>query len=204
VGTFVEETMTTQRTIVMLTVLAGTAALGGGAATPASAEQFKVDRVHSSVVFRVKHMGVSYFYGRFNDVSGSFAFDDADESKCSFDVEVKTESVDTASDKRDNHLKSPDFFNARQYPSIRFKSTAVKKTADNTYEVTGELTLLGQTKPLTVTVERVGVGKGQRGGSLCGIETIFTIKRSEFGMTYGLEGVSDEVRLMVSLEGGSE
>lgn len=196
--------MTTQRSIGMSLVLAGAVVLGGSTVPRAGAEQFKVDRVHSSVVFRVKHMGVSYFYGRFNDVGGSFAFDDADETKCSFDIEVKTESVDTHNEKRDNHLKSPDFFNAKQYPTIRFKSSAVKKTGDNTFEVSGELTLLGQTKPLTVTVERVGMGKGRGGGSLCGFETTFTIKRSDFGMTYGLEGVSDEVRLTVSLEGGSE
>lgn len=162
-----------------------------------------MDGVHSSVIFRIKHMGVSYFYGRFNHVSGTFTFDDGDASNTSFNIEVKVRSIDTNSKKRERHLKSPDFFNAKQFPLITFKSTEVKKNGDDTFEVTGDLTLHGVTKPLTATFERVGSGSARGGGTLTGFETILTLKRSEFGMNYMMGGLGDEVRLFISIEGAS-
>jgi polyisoprenoid-binding protein YceI len=86
------------------------------------ADTFKIDPVHSSVIFSIKHLGVTDFYGRFNDVSGTVVFDKADPSKSSVEVTVPVESVDTKNEKRDQHLKSPDFFNAKQFPMIIFKS----------------------------------------------------------------------------------
>lgn len=173
---------------------------------PAPAEEakaFTVDAVHSAVVYRIKHMGVSYFYGRFNEFSGAFHFDSADAAKSSLNVTVKTDSIDSANDGRDKHLKSADFFSASEYPEITFAAKSIKKTGDSTYEVTGDLSLLGKTKSVTTTVTHVGTGKGMRGGELSGIETTFTIKRSDFGMTYGIDNgaLGDEVQLTVSLEG---
>src|SRR5215212_9781855 len=94
-----------------------------GAAGPA----YKVDTVHSTAIFRVKHMNTSYAYGRFNDISGQFSLDDQDPAQSRFDFVVKTDSIDTASANRDKHLKGPDFFNAVQYPTITFKSKSVAK-----------------------------------------------------------------------------
>lgn len=164
-----------------------------------AADTLKIDGVHSFVVFRIKHMGIGQAYGRFNDVSGTFSLDEADPTKSSFDVKVKSESVDTGNAKRDNHLKSPDFFNAKEFPTISFKSTEFKKTGEKMYEVTGDLTLHGVTKPITAKLEHIGTAKDKTG-----VEATITIQRSEFGMKFGLDNgdLGDDVQLRVSLEGG--
>jgi polyisoprenoid-binding protein YceI len=161
---------------------------------------WKADPVHSSVVFRVKHSGVTHFYGRFNDISGSFALDEADPAKSSLQVEIKAESVDTGNPARDKHVKSPDFLSVKEFPTISFKSREVKQTGDGAYEIAGDLTLHGVTKGLTLKLQRTGSGKDARRNSrLAGFETVFAIQRSEFGMKFALEGVSDEVQLTVSV-----
>lgn len=164
-------------------------------------EAYRVDTVHSTVIFRVKHMGTSFAYGRFNVLEGTFDLDPADPGKSAIDFTVKAESIDTGNPKRDGHLKSPDFFNVRQYPKISFKSRSVTSAGKDTFDVNGDLTLHGVTKPVTVKVERVGGGKGMRGESLAGIEATFAIKRSDFGMK-GMQGaIGDDVRVIVSAEG---
>jgi polyisoprenoid-binding protein YceI len=168
------------------------------AAPPAAA--YVVDPVHSSVIFRVHHFGAGYFYGRFDDVSGKVVLDDQDPAKSSVDVEIKAESIDTNNAKRDGHLRSPDFFNAKQFPTISFKSERVRKSGEEGYEVEGKLTLHGETRPLAATFTRTGTGKGPDGKVRAGGETTFTVKRSDFGMKYMPEGIGDEVRLTVSLE----
>lgn len=168
----------------------------------AAAEGFKIDAVHSAVIFSIKHQGVAFNYGRFNDISGTFNLDAAAPESSAIDVTVKTDSIDTGNAKRDGHLKSGDFFSAKEFPTLTFKSKSVKKSSDTKFEVTGELTLRGQTKPLTVNAELTGTGKGQR-GEVAGMRTIFTIKRSDFGMDFMQgKGLADEVELIVSLEGG--
>jgi polyisoprenoid-binding protein YceI len=175
-------------------------ALLGAAAQSRAADTYKVDPVHSSVVFRVTHAGIGAVYGRFNDYGGSFALDDADASKSTFAFEIQVNGVDTRVEKRDAHLKSPDFFNAKQYPTITFKSTAVKKSdKPNTLEVAGDLTMHGTTKSVTVPVEIIGKGNFM-GAPRVGIESVFTVKMSDFGFK-GNPGVGDEVKLFVALEG---
>ncbi|MEO6811681.1 MAG: YceI family protein [Isosphaeraceae bacterium] len=172
------------------------------ATTPASAaETFTVDPVHSTVVFRIKHLDVSYAYGRFNDVAGTFTLDRADPAKARFDFTVKTDSLDTGNAKRDQHVKGPDLFNAQQFPTITFQSTKVAAAREGAYQVTGNLTMHGVTKPLTVQIEPTGTGKGMQGVSLAGIETTFTIRRADFQMTGLSPLLGDEVRLTVSVEG---
>ncbi|MBI1927216.1 YceI family protein [Candidatus Poribacteria bacterium] len=170
----------------------------------ATANIYEVDPSHSTVLFRAKHLGASHFYGRFNELSGAFTIDENDPAKSKVEIEVRAESVDTFNERRDQHLKSPDFFNAKQFPVITFKSKAVNKLEADTYEVTGDFFLHGVTKTLTVKVKQTGVGKNRRGNQLIGFETTFTIKRSEFGMNYMLDGVSDEVSLIISLEAASQ
>ncbi len=172
-------------------------------ANPAETQAFNVDSVHSSVVFRIKHFDVSYFYGRFNRVTGKVEFDAEDPVNSSFLIEIKADSVDTNSGQRDRHLKSPDFFNAREFSSIIFKSTRVSRRGDNRLEVGGDLTMHGVTRPLSLSLDYVGP-KDARGKSLMGFETTFTIKRSDFGMnTYiAAKALGDEVKLFVSLETG--
>lgn len=166
-----------------------------------SAETYKLDPGHSSIVFRVKHLGVSYVFGRFNGPTGSFVFDESSPSKNAIEMQAETKNIDTAVEKRDTHLKSPDFFNAGEYPLVSFKSKSVKKLSENTYEVSGDLALLGKTRPITVEVHATGAGKDPWGGFRMGFETSFSIKRSDFGMDFMMGGVSDEVNLTVSVEG---
>jgi polyisoprenoid-binding protein YceI len=174
------------------------------AASPVRAENYKVDPVHSSIVFRSKHFNLGYIHGRFNEFSGSFRLDDKNVSESSIEMEVKAGSIDTNNAKRDGHLKSPDFFNVKQFPTITFKSSKFKKIDDQNFEVTGDLTLHGETKPVTVKLEKVGSGKDPMGGVRTGLETTFTIKRSDFGMKFMLEGIGDEVRITVAVEGVRE
>ena len=166
-----------------------------------AAETYKLDPAHTSIVFRVKHLGIAYVYGRFNGPTGSFVFDESSPSKSSIEVQAEAKNVDTAVEKRDTHLRSPDFFNAGEHPLVSFKSKSVKKVKEATYEVSGDLTLLGKTRPITVKVNATGAGKDPWGNFRRGFETSFSIKRSEFGMGFMMGGVSDEVNLTVSVEG---
>ena len=178
-------------------------ALGAAVAPAPAAETYKVDAVHSSVVFRVKHLGVSYFFGVFDKVDGSFTLDPADPAKGQFQIEIQAGSVDTRNPQRDQHIKSNAFLNAQQFPKITFKSTSVSSAGKDAYEVKGDLTLHGVTKPVTVKVQQTGTGKGMRPGStLAGVYADVTIKRSDFGMKQMIPMISDDITLMVGLEGG--
>lgn len=171
-----------------------------------TSSEYEIDSVHSSVLFRAKHMGVTYNYGRFNDFSGSVTMHETDVSKSMVALEVKSESVDTGNAKRDQHLRSPDFFNAKQFPVITFKSTSVsKKTGkENMLEVTGEFNLHGVKKTITIDVELTGKKKSQQVGEIIGFHTTFNIKRSEYGFNYGFEGVNDDIQITVSIEAGKK
>ena len=129
--------------------------------TAYGADSYKVDPVHSSVVFSIKHFGVTDFYGDFKQISGTVTFDTADPSKSSVELTVPVESLDTRNEKRDQHLKSPDFFNAKQFPAITFKSNKIEGSGD-TYKISGDLTIHGVTKPITVEFKKGGENKGQK------------------------------------------
>lgn len=170
-----------------------------GATAPAGA--FAVDGVHSSVIFRIQRTGGAPFYGRFDEIKGSFLVDAADLSKSVIDVTVPTASVNSNNGGRDKHLKSQDFFSAEEFPELTFKSTSFKKVGEKEYEVAGNISLRGQSKPVTLKVKETGSGPARGGGTSLGLDISFTIKRSEFGVTKYLESLSDEVVLMVGLEG---
>ncbi len=166
-----------------------------------SMEIYHIDPEHSTVLFRIKHLGITYVYGRFNDLSGLLKIDDKTPASSSVDVFVKAKNIDTFNSERDNHLRSLDFFNAKKFPVISFHSKSFKKVDHDMYKVTGDLDFHGVTRPLTVNVERTGAGKDPWGGYRIGYEMTFTIKRSDFGMTTMLNGVGDEVQITVSIEG---
>ena len=163
---------------------------------------YEIDTTHSMIIFRAKHNGVSYNYGRFNEFTGEIMINAIAVPESMVEFEVKAASVDTGNEKRDQHLRSSDFFSAKQFPLITFKSTKVsaKEGKKDILEVTGDLELHGVKKSITMDVEITGRAKGKDGKSLIGYESTFTIKRSEFGMTYGMESVSDDIRLTVSIE----
>ena len=165
----------------------------------AAKETFNIDSVHSTAIFRVQHLGAGNFYGRFNELEGTIDWDV--EAGPSFDVSIKIESVDSGNEALDRHLKNADFFDAKQFPTMTFKSTGAKKMGDN-WKVMGEMTMHGVTKAVEVDMEFVGradVGRGDR----VGFETTFTVKRSDFGMKWGVENgaLGDATKIIVSLEG---
>jgi polyisoprenoid-binding protein YceI len=174
--------------------------LSFAAASPArAADDYTLDAMHAGVNFKISHLGLSWTYGRFNDVSGAFTIDESAD-KCAFSLTLKTDSVDTGNKKRDEHLKAPDFFNAKQYPTITFKSTSVK-AAKGGYEVTGDLTLHGKSKSVTFTL--VGGRKAElpKGVHRTGFSTELVIKRSDFGMDKMTDAIGDEVYVSISFEG---
>ncbi|MGD8663165.1 MAG: YceI family protein, partial [Desulfobacterales bacterium] len=111
--------------IIMFIIVLGMLAILSSLAQ--AAETYKLDPMHTSIVFRVKHLGVAYVYGRFNGPSGTFVFDETSPSKSAIEMQAETNNIDTAVEKRDTHLKSPDFFNTGEYPTVSFKSKSVKK-----------------------------------------------------------------------------
>lgn len=167
--------------------------------------EFQVDPVHSHVLWKIEHRKVSYFYGRFDQVSGAIAFDPEHPEESSVYVEVQAKSIDTRTEKLNQHLRSPDFFDVVQYPVITFESQKVEPLGDDRYRVTGELSLHGVTREISVEVEHVGTAEG-RDGTLIGFHTVFTIDRTEYGMKYGTQrgDLGKEVELIVSLEARSE
>lgn len=167
----------------------------------AGTESYNVDPVHTSIVFRIKHLNVAYFFGRFNGASGTIVVDREVVSNSSVDIQVKVNDVDTFNSDRDKHLKTADFFDAQKYPVIEFKSRSVKKIDPTTLEVSGDIMFHGAKRPLTVRVLQTGSGKDPWGNFRMGFETDFTIKRSEFGMDKMLNLIGDEVRITVSVEG---
>ncbi|MDA0802172.1 MAG: YceI family protein [Planctomycetota bacterium] len=170
--------------------------------TTAKLQTLSTDPVHSCALFRVRHMGAGYFWGRFNGVTGTVTQDG--ETSLAMDISISIESVDSGNDQLDAHLKSPDFFNGVEFPSMTFKSAASLYKGNGVFEVTGALTIKTVSKQITVSVESFG-GSDFGRGFKSGYETAFTIKRSEFGVDYGVEkGVlGDEVRVVVAIEAGA-
>jgi polyisoprenoid-binding protein YceI len=174
-----------------------------GSSLAAFAETYAVDPVHSSIVFRIKHMDTAYFHGRVNGAAGTINFDAANPEASTFEVTVKVDDIDTGNKQRDEHLRSASFFNAADFPTITFKSTSVKKAGDKQLDVTGDLTLHGVTKSVTVKVDHTGSGD-MKGKPIVGFETVFTVKRSDYGMKEMMGPLGDEVRLTIALEAGKK
>lgn len=179
------------------------APLASPIANPAAAGEWKIDSVHSTVLFKINHVGASTSWGRFNDVKGKIQFDPTAPEKSAIDLVIKADSVDTNSEGRDKHVKGPDFFAVKEHPEITFKSKSVKKVNEHEMEVTGDLTFHGVTKPVTTKVMHVGSVKHPQMGELVGFDATFTIKRSDFGVTTYVKekALGDEVTVLVSLEG---
>jgi polyisoprenoid-binding protein YceI len=169
-------------------------------AAPARADDYTIDADHTSVVFKISHVGISWTYGRFNDVSGQFTFDRANPAGSSFALNIKAASIDTGNGKRDEHLRSPDFFNVKQYPAIGFKSTSVK-AVDGGWQVAGDFTLHGVTKPITFTLAGGKETEFPKGTKRIGFSTELQLKRTDFGMDRLVGPVGDEVFIAVSFEG---
>ena len=194
--------MTLRSTVAVIIATAGLAlsAVAFAAPAPAPAGSYKIDPAHSGAFFEVGHMGgVSRFMGRFRDISGDLVVDTPEKSKIT--VAVRTDSIDSNFEALDKHLKSPDFFNAVQFPTLSFTSTAVKLDANGEGTIAGNLTLHGVTKPVTFKLRQIGAAKGMKGEQRVGYVANGTIKRTDFGMSYGVPGAAtDEVDLRIGIE----
>lgn len=166
------------------------------------AQSFELDPVHSMVVFRIGHMGVAYVYGTFWSPTGTYSINADNPGERFVKMTLDPSKVDTGNDRRNGHLRSPDFFNAKQYPKITFESDSIASKDDGDFEVRGTVTMLGVTKPVTATLRYIGEGDTPQGYK-SGFEAKFTIKRSEWGMTKYLEhdALGDEVTLFITVEG---
>ena len=171
-------------------------------------ESYTLDPYHTYPHFAVDHLGVSTMWGRFDKSSGKFTIDRAARTGA-LELTVDTTSLSTGDhDKgnrtrsRDEHLRGADFFNVAEFPRITFKAADVKFNGDNLAEVTGQVTLLGVTRPLTLKVERwICKDNPFNKKPMCGGNASGAIKRSDFGMKYGLPAVGDDIRLHIEFEG---
>jgi len=186
----------------------GAIALALPLAAAAAPESYTIDPNHTYAYFEVEHLGVSLQRGRFERTSGKFTLDHAAKSG-SVELSVETASVSSGDNVKgnrprtlDDHLKTADFFNVAEFPRMSFKSTGVKFAGDNPSEIAGQLTLLGVTKPFTLKVDRwVCKDNPMSKKPMCGGNASASLKRTEFGMKYGVPAIGDEVRLWVSIEG---
>lgn len=151
------------------------------AVSAGAADVYNVDKVHSEVSFQVKHL-MSSVRGRFTDFGGSVSIDAAKPEASNVEFTIKTASIDTAIADRDKHLRSADFFDVEKLPEITFKSTAVRKTGENSYAVTGDFTMHGVTKQLTLPVTFNGFAKDPWGGERAGFELATTLNRKDYGI----------------------
>ncbi len=169
-----------------------------------AADEYKIDPVHSTVAFSVKHMVVNTVHGRFNDFTGTILLDEKDLSKSSVDVSIKTASINTDNAQRDGHLKSPDFLDAAKYPDITFKSSSVEKKGDG-FVAHGTLTIRGVSKSVDLPFKLNGPISAM-GGKLLGAEASLTINRQDYGVSWSktLDGgslvVSNDVKIDINVE----
>ncbi len=170
---------------------------------PASLTAFTIDSAHSTLTYRVRHMDVAYFHGRINKPAGTFTLDDADLSGSSVQITAEIANMDSGNEGRDRFLTGPQLFNAAQFPTLEFHSTAIRKISGGTYEASGDFTMHGETRTITVRLDEYTTKQTERMGHRAGFECTFTIKRSDYGMDlFVKEGtLGDEVRITVAIEG---
>ena len=162
---------------------------------------YTLDPAHSTVGFVARHAMVTNVKGKFNDFTGSLHLDGGDPSKSTASIDVKMDSIDTGSADRDGHLKSADFFKTDEFPTMTFRSTSAQALGGDDYRITGDLTILGVTRPLTIDLEFNGSAKDPFGNERVGFEGKAEILRSEWGLTWNaaLETggvlVSDKIKL---------
>ncbi|MFZ3154898.1 YceI family protein [Pseudomonas sp.] len=179
--------------------LAG-ALIGAG---QAMAADYAIDKQgqHAFVNFKISHLGYSWLYGTFKDFDGSFSFDAAKPQDSKVNVTLNTTSVDTNHAERDKHLRSDDFLNVDKHPTATFASTSVKSTGEGTADITGDLTLNGVTKPVVIAAKFIGEGKDPWGGYRAGFEGSTTLKLKDFDIQKDLGPTSQDVELIISVEG---
>jgi polyisoprenoid-binding protein YceI len=183
---------------ISLALVALTLAIAG----PASAADFVIDtaKSHASINFRIKHLGFSWLTGRFDDFSGTFAYDEKSPAASKVKVEINTDSINSNHAERDKHLRSKEFLDTANYPKAIFESTAVKMNGDKA-TIVGNLTLHGVTKEIEIAAEPVGGGDDPWGGYRQGFTGTTRIPLKDFGINFDLGPASQEVELTLNIEG---
>ena len=167
---------------------------------------WKIDAAHSQIEFTVRHMMITNARGRFDKFEGTIEFDETNPAKSKIDVQVDLNSISTRDEKRDGHLKSPDFFDVANYPTAAFKSKNIVVTGKNTGRVTGDLTIRGITHEVTLDVEFVGILKNPWGAQAAGFNAHTKINRKDWGLNWNvaLEAggwlVGDEITINIEVE----
>jgi polyisoprenoid-binding protein YceI len=172
----------------------------------AHADTWQIDPAHTNVEFTVRHMMISNVKGQFQKTTGTITINGNDPASATIDATIDASSVDTRVERRDTHLKSPDFLDVAKYPTITFKSTKVEADGPGKFKVTGDLTLHGVTKPVVLEVESSGAPVKVMGGLHAGASATTKINRSDFGLTWnkaletGGVVVGDEVAISIDVE----
>lgn len=170
------------------------------AASDVRSGAYRLDRSHAKILWSVSHFGFSEYTGEFTDFDARLTLDAAYPERSRLAVTIATPSLATHNDALDTHLRSADFFNVASHPTATFNSTAIQRTGANTARVTGDFTMLGQTRPLILDVTFNRAGANMANVYTAGFSATGTIRRSDYGMTYAVPGVSDEVTLRISGE----
>lgn len=168
-----------------------------------SAAEYRIDTegAHASILFKIKHLGYSWLTGRFNHFDGHFSFDEKQPDNASIEVTVKTASVDSNHAERDKHLRGKKFLDVKKFPLATFKSTRYQQTGAGTGILSGNLTLHGVTRPVSMNVKQIGAGKDPWGGFRRGFETRFTIHLHDYGIQHDLGPASESLELIIYIEG---
>ncbi|MQT15558.1 YceI family protein [Segnochrobactrum spirostomi] len=161
---------------------------------------FALDPAHAKIIFSTSHFGFSTYYGLFKTFDAKLNFDAKAPAKSTLEVTVQMNSVDTTNPKLDEHLESPDFFDAAKFPTATFKSTKIVVTGAHTGKITGDLTLHGVTKPVTLDATFNGGGENMFKAYVLGFSATTVIKRTEFGIKTYAPAVGDDVKLIISAE----
>jgi polyisoprenoid-binding protein YceI len=191
--------------LILTTLLfAGVPVFAADDAKVPGAEKYDIDASHSEVVFGWNHFGFSNPTARFDKIEGSVLLDKADLTKSSVSVTLPLEGLDTRVAKLDEELKGPDFLDATKYPTITFKSTKVEKTGESSLKITGDLTVHGVTRPVTLDakVNKIGIFEipGVIKAQAAGFDATTVIRRSDFGVTKYVPAVSDEIPVRITLD----
>ncbi len=173
------------------------------AASPTRAENYAIDikGAHAFIEFRIKHLGYSWLYGRFNRFDGQFSYDEKDPAQSSVVVTIDTASIDSNHAERDKHLRGADFLDASKYPQARFTSTSFDALGNGRALLKGNLNLHGHTRPIEIAVEHIGNGLDPWGGYRRGFLGTTKLALKDFGIDYELGNQSREVELTLSIEG---
>lgn len=159
------------------------------------------EKAHAFIQFRIKHLGYSWLLGRFNDFDGSFSYDEADPAASKVEVTIRTASIDSNHAERDKHLRGKEFLEVDKFPQATFVSSGFKENDDKTAALTGNLTLHGVTRPVTIDVKPVGHGPDPWGGKRRGFEGTTRLKLADYNIDFDLGPAAREVELFLSVEG---